>query len=682
MFMPDSSSFLLRRIVFSTFLLLVLIGNACAEEWTIPLGGNAFPTDPDKGRGVGRRGTVSLRDSKDRFCVFFRADRAAQLQLSVSGTTKSDSSIVVEVGGSRIQTSVNSLDSHTHSLSVAAEAGYVRVDLSGTDNMPSPVDLTHLVVSSDTAGLKLDYVATNEGNMFYWGRRGPSVHLRYRVPRGQKLTHAYSEITVPEGQDPIGSYFMANGFGEGYFGFQVNSASERRVLFSVWSPYQTDNPQDIPVGQRITELGHGEGVHVGKFGNEGSGGQSYLVYPWQAGRTYRFLTEVRPDGQGQTVYTSWFGDKAAGEWKLIASFRRPKTNTHLRGFHSFLESFSPNYGHLGRRALYGNVWVRDTNEEWHECTNATLSVDGTGRGRHRLDFSGGVDGKQFFMRNCGFFNDTVFPGKAFTRDSTATDRPKIDLAKLPQSQYAAAASQDKSNGPKVSSGGSLRVLTYNIHHGRAMDGKFDYERLAKTIARLKPDVVALQEVDNKTTRSSGVNQAKELGERLKMNFVFGNALNYAGGQYGEAVLSRFPIKNSIAHSLPYNKGNEPRTALAAHIVPGNGLPEFLFIGTHLCHQSTETRLEQTKELRKLFSKDSELPVILAGDMNARPASGPMRELLENEWIDAVAPKSRIDYILLRKQDHWSIQETIIVDEPVVSDHDPVLTILKWNPKTK
>ncbi|MEO1526393.1 MAG: endonuclease/exonuclease/phosphatase family protein [Planctomycetota bacterium] len=227
---------------------------------------------------------------------------------------------------------------------------------------------------------------------------------------------------------------------------------------------------------------------------------------------------------------------------------------------------------------------------------------------------------------------------------------------------------------------TLRVLTYNIHHGRAMDGKFDYERLAATIAKLKPDVVALQEVDNKTGRSSGVDQAAELGKRLKMNYVFGNALYYRGGQYGEGVLSRFPIKESKAHHLPYRFGNEPRTALAVHVVPDNGLPEFLFVGTHLCHQNGETRVEQTRELKKLFTGVKTMPVIMAGDLNARPSSAAMKVLLEKDWIDTVAPKSRIDYILLRKKDPWKVVETIIVDEPVVSDHDPVLTILKWQGK--
>jgi hypothetical protein len=313
-----------------------------------------------------------------------------------------------------------------------AEKGYVRIDLKKGNAREGEVQLKDLIIQSETSGLKVDYVRDNEGNMFYWGRRGPSVHLGYQTPRGLDIQYAYSEVTVPKGEDPIGSYFMANGFGEGYFGIQVNSETERRVLFSVWSPFQTDNPKDIPEEERIVALGRGPEVRIGEFGNEGSGGQSFLVYPWVAGKTYRFLTEVKPEGNGNTVYTSWFGDKAAGEWRLIASFRRPKTDTHLKGFHSFLESFNPVLGYVGRRCENGNIWVVDTQGKWHECLQARFSVDPTGGNRHRLDFTGGADGNRFFMRNCGFFNETGMPGEVFTRASTADQKPEIDFTKLPR----------------------------------------------------------------------------------------------------------------------------------------------------------------------------------------------------------------------------------------------------------
>lgn len=291
-----------------------------------------------------------------------------------------------------------------------------------------------LVIDVADEAAVVDFVRSNEGGMFYWGRRGPSVHLSYETPTDHPLQYAYSEITVPAGLDVQGSYFMANGFSQGYFGMQVNGPTERRVLFSVWSPFSTDNPREIPEDQRVVKLAAGPDVHVGEFGNEGSGGQSFLVYPWEAGRTYRFLTEVLPDPEapGQTRFTAWFNDKQRQEWRLIASFRRPQTTSHLAGFHAFLENFDPSYGHLTRGADYGNVWVRDIAGGWHECTVARLSADATAQGRHRLDYDGGAAGDHFFLRNCGFFSETGTVGKRFTRDSIAADEPDVDVASLPR----------------------------------------------------------------------------------------------------------------------------------------------------------------------------------------------------------------------------------------------------------
>lgn len=408
-----------------------------AADWSVPLAGNAFRTAPSPGsNGFQRNGTIAWTDTEDVFSIYFHVDQPAVLNLAIKARSRQRASTLsTRVGKEQFTTVVEGtvLKAHDIGRIKVSNPGYVRVELQGT----KPTDefyteIRDLIVSSDTTGLKLDYVRSNEGNMFYWGRRGPSVHLRYDVPSDRKLQYAYTEITVPEGQDPIGSYYMANGFAEGYFGIQVNSPKERRVLFSVWSPFKTDNPKAIPKDQRILALGRGPEVHIGEFGNEGSGGQSYLVTPWKSGTTYRFLTEVKPTGDGSTDYTAWFGDKSEGTWRLIASFRRPKTDTHLRGFHSFLESFSPTWGHVGRHAFWGNVWVRDASEQWHECTRARFSVDATGGGRHRLDFAGGSEGQRFYMRHCGFFNETGRPGETFTRKSSASERPVIDFDALPR----------------------------------------------------------------------------------------------------------------------------------------------------------------------------------------------------------------------------------------------------------
>jgi len=427
------------RLVRSPFLAALLALSAAradaALEASVPFGGNAYLTTEGAGDGLQRDGSTRWQDGKSVFSVYFRIDRAAVLDLALRLKVPQGESVIrTSVGKTTFETKASGAEVHEVKLGQVEvkEPGYVRVDLQGVSKTgPVFAEASELLVSSATAGLKLDYVKNNEGNMFYWGRRGPSVHLGYAMPRDKTIEYAYSELTVPVGEDPIGSYFMANGFGEGYYGIQVKSPTERWILFSVWSPFHTDNPRDIPEAERVVLLGKGEGVRVGEFGNEGSGRQSFLVFPWKAGVTYRFLNSVKPDGQGNSIYAAWFGEVGKDGWKLIARFKRPKTDKHLTGFHSFLENFADRNGYLERRSLHGNPWVCDTEGTWHEITDARFTGDGTAGGGHRLDYAGGVEGKGFFLRNGGFFSDTVKINQSFKRESTPDAKPQIDLKKLP-----------------------------------------------------------------------------------------------------------------------------------------------------------------------------------------------------------------------------------------------------------
>jgi endonuclease/exonuclease/phosphatase family metal-dependent hydrolase len=225
----------------------------------------------------------------------------------------------------------------------------------------------------------------------------------------------------------------------------------------------------------------------------------------------------------------------------------------------------------------------------------------------------------------------------------------------------------------------LRVLTYNIHHGEGTDKKFDLERLAKIIRTAEPDVVALQEVDRKTRRASGVDQAAELGKLTGMHAEFGKAMNYSGGEYGQIILARDkPAKFDVIR-LPGSPPREPRIAIAATLKARGGLPELIFIGTHLCHQSSDDRLAQAKKLNEAYPADSPLVAILAGDLNARTDSAPMREI-GRQWSDTVPGRNKIDYVLVRPGDPWRVIEAKVIPEPVASDHDPILVVLEWTGK--
>jgi hypothetical protein len=260
------------------------------------------------------------------------------------------------------------------------------------------------------------------------------------VPPGEQAEWFYNEVKVPAGQDLEGSYFMACGFAQGYFGMQVNSPTERHILFSVWSPFETDDPASVPDSQRIRVLKKGEGVHAQAFGHEGSGGQSYLNYRWKAGHTYKFLVHAQPAADRHTVFTAWLYAPEEGRWRLIASFSRPQTRTWLTGLYSFLENFDPEQGIYRRYVQFNHQWIRDTAGRWIELRRAEFTTDNTGRKGYRMDYAGGVQGPAFYLENCGHFSTYTAANTWFERPAPADGRrpggsagrqPEIDLRMLP-----------------------------------------------------------------------------------------------------------------------------------------------------------------------------------------------------------------------------------------------------------
>lgn len=427
------------RMLFAAFAIVfggIISQTSAQNSWQIAVPGNGYLTQEGDGSSgqVSRNGIRQWQSSESRFSLFFRVDRACELTLALNlRVPAGESDLQVSAAGKVFALRVAGAELHPEQVGAisVSQPGYVRVDLQGISKTGAVfAEVADLLVSSSTSGLNLNYVKDNESNRFYWGRRGPSVHLSYITPPDKTIEWFYSEVTVPEGEDAIGSYFMANGFGEGYFGIQVNGPAERRILFSVWSPFHTDNPAEIPESDRIALLKKGDGVYTGEFGNEGSGGQSYLVFPWKAGHTYGFLNSAKPDGKGNTIYSAYFYAPEKGRWQLIASFRRPKTNTYLVRPHSFLENFSDKNGYLGRKAWYANQWARDTDGNWHELTGARFTGDDIARRSYRLDYAGGASGNRFFLQNGGFFNETIPLNTVFTREGNAGKAPEIPFAEL------------------------------------------------------------------------------------------------------------------------------------------------------------------------------------------------------------------------------------------------------------
>jgi len=135
-------------------------------------------------------------------------------------------------------------------------------------------------------------------------RGAPSVHLTYTEPKDAQIEWFYNEVTVRKA--PVWSYYEACGFTRGYFGIQVNSPTERRIIFSVWdSSAEKDERANVAAQDRVQLLAKGPSVFAGDFGHEGTGGHSHLVYPWKTGKTYRFLLHAHLLDKA-TIYTAYF----------------------------------------------------------------------------------------------------------------------------------------------------------------------------------------------------------------------------------------------------------------------------------------------------------------------------------------------------------------------------------------
>ena len=224
----------------------------------------------------------------------------------------------------------------------------------------------------------------------------------------------------------------------------------------------------------------------------------------------------------------------------------------------------------------------------------------------------------------------------------------------------------------------VQLFSYNIKHGRGMDKALDVSRSGKIIAEHQADLVALQEVDNQCTRSKSIDEAKALGEQVGMHHAFGKFMDFQGGEYGMAVLSRFPIKETHRHVLP--AGAEPRCALEVVVRPTDWETDLSFICIHNDWTNPDFRVAQINALIKALA-DRAHPVVLAGDFNG-PRDDPSLQLLVKEgWtlvekqgakntFPSVQPRTEIDFFAVRGF-AGKLGACTVVDERVVSDHRPI-----------
>lgn len=252
-----------------------------------------------------------------------------------------------------------------------------------------------------------------------------SVHLVYP---GEQGTAFYNEIKVLESAP--GTFFMTNGFNAGYYGFQ-QAAEDKKVqkflLFSIWDPGSKEqDPKKVAEEERVKLVYKHEAVRIGRFGNEGTGGQSFYDYEWKIGETYRFLVTAEVKDEF-TDFTNWFYHPEQKEWLKLVTFARKNKGKLLSGYNSFVEDFRRNRvsTKYTRRAEYGPVWIKTVEGEWKQLTTAKF----TGDGNPVVNIDSGMSQDQrFFLATGGEIeNKTVKLNDKMTVAKPAAERPKMPV---------------------------------------------------------------------------------------------------------------------------------------------------------------------------------------------------------------------------------------------------------------
>jgi endonuclease/exonuclease/phosphatase family metal-dependent hydrolase len=231
-------------------------------------------------------------------------------------------------------------------------------------------------------------------------------------------------------------------------------------------------------------------------------------------------------------------------------------------------------------------------------------------------------------------------------------------------------------------------MTYNLHHGEGADGRVDLERIAAVIREQRADVVALQEVDKGVQRTARRDFPAELAALTGMTCVFSNNFHYQGGEYGNAVLSRFPVRRWTNTHLRMLRPDEQRGVLQVVLdVHGRDL---LFMATHIDYRRDDAeRLANVAQFHEVLAGYPRLPVLFGGDFNDTPGSRTcvaMSERFDDVWlsvgegdgftIPSANPGKRIDYLWLGKGASLKPVRAW-VPRTEASDHLPLVAEFAW-----
>ncbi len=224
----------------------------------------------------------------------------------------------------------------------------------------------------------------------------------------------------------------------------------------------------------------------------------------------------------------------------------------------------------------------------------------------------------------------------------------------------------------------VKVMSYNIHAMRGMDGTLDAQRIADVILAEDPDLVGLQEVDHLTERSGKMDVLSFFEDHCGMHVVYRKTFDYQGGAFGNMVLSRYPVIETKEVRLPSRMEYEPRLLMMVSVRTERG-DTLHFYNTHLDHHAGDSdRPAQMRRITEELAADGQ-KIILLGDLNCQPGSEPLERLgrylsrcgSEEKTYPADDPERVIDHIYYSPGRGLQCREIRVIPETTASDHRPL-----------
>ena len=292
-----------------------------------------------------------------------------------------------------------------------------------------------------------NFLSSPSVHLYSWGSTDPNA------PKGDAYDWCFMEIMLPQESDIIGTYAMALGVLNGYMGIQMNGYADdgsprHDVLFSMWDDGSTDEDPNLPEYLRAGAVDWDALTTVNRFGNEGTGVQTYRKGPyWTPGKYVQFITNCRPETTSYTtevngkptvhtqhnmLVSAWFNALDGKGWQYMATVRKRNSSTYFDSWYSFLENYNPSTGQANRIAYYRNGYMRArSNGKWYNRNTVGFGhTDGGDNTGARTDYGQGATSnpadRTFFMQTGGYTSTN----KTKTTVALATDYTPVDTINI------------------------------------------------------------------------------------------------------------------------------------------------------------------------------------------------------------------------------------------------------------